>query len=275
MPNGTPFNLTYGGGEVSGFLSQDDLTVAGISIPDQTFAEALSMSGSTVTSNGYDGIFGLGYASLSADGIAPPLYKMLTEKLILQPIVSMYMSTQFDSGQIGGELIFGGSDPNFFTGDFLYAPVTRQGYWQFKMDDIFLSNKQSFCSGGCEVFADTGTGYIQGPANEIDKIHTELGTNGFTAGLAAFDCDQRPYMPNMAFIIQGAPLFLTAYDYLYVGHYDNGTEFCVTNFSAIGDGFLQATDLPHWTLGTPFLSSFYTEFDLANNKLGFAALRNN
>jgi len=34
----------------------------------------------------------------------------------------------------GGELILGGSDPQFYTGNFSYMPVTKQGYWQFNMD---------------------------------------------------------------------------------------------------------------------------------------------
>lgn len=34
----------------------------------------------------------------------------------------------------GGELIFGGVDPDKYRGNFTYVPVSVKGYWQFGME---------------------------------------------------------------------------------------------------------------------------------------------
>lgn len=44
----------------------------------------------------------------------------------------------------------GGSDPELYEGEFTYAEVTRQAYWQFKLDGISFNTNQ-YCQGGCQA----------------------------------------------------------------------------------------------------------------------------
>lgn len=38
------------------------------------------------------------------------------------------------TAQPGGELLLGGTDPKYYSGDFSWVNVTRKAYWQVHMD---------------------------------------------------------------------------------------------------------------------------------------------
>lgn len=194
---------------------------------------------------------------------------MFSQGLIARPVVSFYLNRFFGPDEIGGQVTFGGSDPRFYVGPFVYAPVTKRGYWQFRMDSIRVGTQLAMCRYGCETVADTGTSLIQGPSHEVNALHRLLGATGVHFGLVQLDCRRVAKMPRIAFQVSGVILELSAADYVTRGTDRYGRMYCTSGFTAINEKFL-TPGKPHWILGDSFLTKYYTEFDLAANRVGFA-----
>ena len=80
--NGTSFEIRYGSGSLSGFVSSDTLLFAGMEIKDQLFAEATEEPGLAFAFGRFDGILGLGYDTISVNHIPPPFYELINQKVL-------------------------------------------------------------------------------------------------------------------------------------------------------------------------------------------------
>ncbi|XP_011267859.1 lysosomal aspartic protease isoform X2 [Camponotus floridanus] len=254
--NSAPFAIEYGSGDLSGFLSTDVVNVAGLNVRNQTFAEATHESSIFILMQ-FDGILGMGYPTISVDGVTPIFQNMIQQRLVSQPIFSFYLNRN-PSAEEGGELILGGCDPNHYVGEFTYVPVTVEGYWQFTMDSVIAGN-YILCAQGCQAIADTGTSLIVGPSEDIDVI------NGYIQNISDndgnVDCDKINELPTINFILSGKPHNLTPHDYI-IRDTEDGVAICYSGF--------QGSYLSGWILGDVFIGHFYTVFDMGNNRVGFA-----
>ncbi|MCI4395219.1 hypothetical protein PGIGA_G00177860 [Pangasianodon gigas] len=133
VQNGTEFSIQYGRGSLRGFFSQDTVTLAGLDVQDQLFAEAVQQPGVVFAVARFDGVLGMAYPILSVGNVRPVFDSIMAAKLLPQNIFSFYINRD-PKAEIGGELMLGGFDQQYFDGDIHYLNVTRKAYWQIKVD---------------------------------------------------------------------------------------------------------------------------------------------
>jgi len=262
--DGTPLSIQYGSGAMSGYLSKDDVTVAGLVVKEQTFGEALDLGHSGFDDTKFDGIFGMGFESISQDNVTTPFANMIKQKLVPEPVFSFYLNRDQEKSP-GGELILGGIDYTYINGELIYTHLVDEGYWQFQMEEIAeMTTNGSLvtvaCEGGCDAIADTGTSLIAGPQSDVEELNTKLGFEYYGGGLFALPSCDKSRLPDLVFVIVGKRFKLTPDQYVFEVT-QQGTKLC---FSA-----MMAFELPLWILGDTFIGPYYTVFDYGRERIGF------
>ena len=132
--NGTDFEIRYGSGSLSGFVSQDVFQIGDLKVKHQDFAEATSEPGLAFAFGRFDGIMGLGYDTISVKGIVPPFYNMLDQGLLDEPVFAFYLGDTNEGQE--SEATFGGIDESHYTGKMVKLPLRRKAYWEVDLDAI-------------------------------------------------------------------------------------------------------------------------------------------
>ncbi|KAJ0041655.1 hypothetical protein NL108_009069, partial [Boleophthalmus pectinirostris] len=213
VQNGTQFSIRYGRGSLSGFISGDTVSVAGLPVPKQQFGEAVKQPGITFAVARFDGVLGMAYPSISVAKVTPVFDSAMAAKLLPQNVFSFYISRD-PLAAVGGELILGGTDPQYYSGELNYVNVTRKAYWQIQMSGINVGKQLTLCKSGCQAIVDTGTSLIVGPVAEIRALHKAIGALPLIMGEYMIDCKKIPALPVVSFSIGGIMYNLTGDDYV-------------------------------------------------------------
>ena len=261
VANGTEFAISYPSGSVEGKLSKDVISVGGAKLTGVTFGETLKEPGLAFAFAKFDGILGLGFPSNAVAGVKPIFNEMIDQKVIMEPVFSVYLQKDGNVTS-GGEITFGGIDNTKYTGELTYAPLSREGSWQFAVNGFMFGDEEA-CEDGCDAVADTGKSLIVGPTPFVELLHAKMGAKKQWNGQYTVDCNKVPSLPPINFVIGGKKFEMKGHDYVL-----NIQGTCISGFQG-----LDIPDGPFFTLGSIFLSKYYSVYDYGNKRVGFAPLK--
>ncbi|KAF9950106.1 Vacuolar protease A [Mortierella alpina] len=259
--NGTEFGIQYGSGSLEGIISNDRVEVGGVVIKRQDFGESVKEPGLAFAFGKFDGIFGLGYDTISVLGVVPPFYSLVNQKLIDEPIFGFHLANNDENnGASGGQMTLGGVDPNLYEGELQWHDVRRKAYWEISLNKIKLGNEEVELNAGGVI--DTGSSLIVLNTELADMINMQIGAKKNWAGQYTIECDQVAGLPTFSFFFGETEYQLEGEDYVL-----KAGGSCVSGF--MGMDFPEAMgDL--WIVGDVFLRKYYSVYDLGKNRVGFA-----
>lgn len=258
--NGSSFEIRYGSGELSGFVSQDTFQIGDLKVKNQDFAEATSEPGLAFAFGRFDGIMGLGYNTISVNGIVPPFYNMLDQGLLDEPVFSFYLSDTNDESS-ESEAMFGGVDKDHYTGKLTKIPLRRKAYWEVNLDAITFGDDTAEMD-DTGVILDTGTSLIALPSTMAELLNKEIGAKKSYNGQYTVECDKRDSLPDLTFTLTGYNFTIGPYDYIL-----EVQGSCISSF--MGMDFPEPVG-PLAILGDAFLRKWYSVYDLGTNSVGLA-----
>ncbi|XP_055090396.1 renin [Symphalangus syndactylus] len=266
--NGTELTLHYSTGTVSGFLSQDIITVGGITVT-QMFGEVTEMPALPFMLAEFDGVVGMGFIEQAIGRVTPIFDNIISQGVLKEDVFSFYYNRDSENSQsLGGQIVLGGSDPQHYEGNFHYINLIKTGVWQIQMKGVSVGSSTLLCEDGCLALVDTGASYISGSTSSIEKLMEALG-----AKKRLFDyvvkCNEGPTLPDISFHLGGKEYTLTSADYVFQESYSS-KKLCTLAIHAMD---IPPPTGPTWALGATFIRKFYTEFDRRNNRIGFALAR--
>eukprot|EP01016_Furgasonia_blochmanni_P038071 TRINITY_DN4559_c0_g1_i4.p1 TRINITY_DN4559_c0_g1~~TRINITY_DN4559_c0_g1_i4.p1 ORF type:complete len:432 (+),score=41.75 TRINITY_DN4559_c0_g1_i4:100-1296(+) len=254
---GDNVHLAYmDGTEVKGYLSEDDVTIAGIKIKGHRFAEITSHRWFHFASyfDGFDGIVGLGKPIGREKSITPLFTKAKEQGVISSNSFSIYLGSSSSKKNF---LAIGGVDYAYNASEFNYYPTplssSQAPKWTINLKGVYSRGK-NYLSKPTLVLIDSGTSSISGPKRIIDDFLKDLPETP--------DCDNPAAYPDIDFLFRGQILY-TVKPQNYMTMLKLGwLEGCIYLIDGLEEDV--------WILGIPFLTSYYTHFDADSKRIGFA-----
>lgn len=222
----------------------------------------------------FDGVLGLGLEALALDPEFSFMGQIMRLNNLMDASFGVFVARSDD---VASEITFGGHDPRRIAGEMHWASVHKPelGYWQLQIRGIKVGGEPlELCQeGDCVAIADTGTSLLGVPKQAAQHVHWLLARN-VDGNPDELDCRGHPG-PEIEFDLGDFVVSLGAEDYSrpaglrVVTNATNETQFiCRAQLLPVDEG--PALGNKAWILGEPVLRKYYTAYDWAKSRIGFA-----
>ncbi len=258
------FEIVYAKGRVEGRVVSDRLTLGNLTVREQPFGIATSVSEEIVPGR-FDGVLGLGFESLSRLNKRPPMQSLFTEYPWIDPIVSVWITNSTEDGQ-GGIVDIGQVNEDRFAGKLCWSTVKSDLYWRLLITRFKYGRKRlSWNPDRKMAIIDTGTSMNIGPSRYVTRLARWIGAQPIGAGLYVIPNNTslkklKPitfYLANCKIILRPEQYLVTLNETVYFG-------FQGSRVSGL------ARRSYSWILGDVFFRAYYTSFNYGNKSIGFA-----
>jgi len=240
--------------------------VGPFALKQQPFGMIRVMKGQVFETLPFEGILGLGFASMSADGIDPFFDRVIKQKVLTHNEFAFFMNQDSEKPSA---LLWGGIDKDLYHGKIQMFPVVQANYWSLELVDFKVGNISMKSAGmGSKtvkrLIVDTGTTLFTAPSAMRKEIVKHVPTA---------NCNDINDYPDLTYVLRGADgktydLVVTQMTYMVgAGGADCGAAIMPMD---VGEEFG-----PAMLLGEVFMKHFFTVFDRGdgnekNAKVGFA-----
>jgi len=293
-------SITFGTGQVSGTFVREKACLGATDDPEKwcpsiNMVVANQMSESPFGLFHFDGILGLGLEGLALSPSFSFFGQMVSQRPSMQPQFSVFLA-RTDEGE--SSISFGGHDDKKAASDVQWVPVAKPelGYWQVRIHQVRIGNTvlDECADGGCYAILDTGTSLLGAPRQVIRMMHQHLSQDVLVAlqgsgegegqvskevGTEAASKDCRQQEGSLLTFDMGLgsqSITLEPEDYFRPKPFNmtvpqNPNAWKLTCRSLLLPLDLQEPIGPRtFILGEPVLRKYYTIYDWAKRRIGFA-----
>lgn len=178
-------SVQFGTGKIDGPQAKEDFRIGPFIVKEQTFNMIQNATGSVFKEVAFEGIVGLAFPKMSANGVVPFFDTVINQKALDHNEFAFYLSKDTPSANA---IFWGGVDKTFYKGELEYFPVVDPFYWALKLvsfkigEDEIMGSEDEYVGSANEdrtwngplAIVDTGTTFFTLEKGKFKSVMAKL-----------------------------------------------------------------------------------------------------